>query len=361
MTSNTERRDFLKLGAAGLAVAGLAGASAVTMSAKEAAAQSASDSLLRTVLNRGKLLCGTGSTNAPWHFENDAGELVGMDITMGRILAKALFDDADAVEFVLQDPAQRIPNVTTGKVDIAIQFMTMSGQRAQLINFSRPYYVEGVALISRPDADAKSFADPKDGLGYAVAPSANGLILYRDNGSFFTQRNLSDETRITTAFTNVEPVVGADGLVRIFAFTAGGQSFQLQAKRSNLVSVTTAEDPVGHANQAASGEDWFQLRGACQESYQGTPVSGCYHLAFLDGAFDDDANTVSMFMPFDTRDGIDRVGLSGAGVSGHGDGDAGQRCCERLARSACVGSARDAGSGGAVDDRVVDASRGICR
>lgn len=159
MTSNTERRDFLKMSAAGLAVAGLAGGAAATLSAREAAAQSASDSLLREVLNRGKLICGTGSTNAPWHFENDAGELVGMDITMGRILAKALFDDAEAVEFVLEDPAQRIPNVTTGKIDIAIQFMTISGQRAQLVNFSRPYYVEGVALISRPDADNKSFAD----------------------------------------------------------------------------------------------------------------------------------------------------------------------------------------------------------
>lgn len=159
MTSNTERRDFLKFGAAGLAVAGLAGAAGVTLSAQEAAAQSASDSRLREVLNRGKLLCGTGSTNAPWHFENDAGELVGMDITMGHILAKALFDDENAVEFVLEDPAQRIPNVTTGKVDIAIQFMTISGQRAQLVNFSRPYYVEGIALISSAGAENKTYED----------------------------------------------------------------------------------------------------------------------------------------------------------------------------------------------------------
>lgn len=105
--------------------------------------------------------------------------------------------------------------------------------------------------------------------------------------------------------------VPPEGVRYTWAFTAGGQSFQLQAKRSNLASVTTAEDPVGHVNQAASGEDWFQLRGACQESYQGTPVSGCYHLAFLDGAFDDDANTVTMFMPFGTRDGIDRVVAAG--------------------------------------------------
>ena len=150
MTDVSKRREFLKIGMGSAALAG--GIGLVALSAQQAAAQSASDSLLRTIIERGHLIVGTGSTNAPWHFENDAGELVGMDITMGRILAKALFDDETKVEFVLQDPAQRVPNVTTGKVDISIQFMTMSSARAQLVNFSRPYYVEGVALLSRPDA-----------------------------------------------------------------------------------------------------------------------------------------------------------------------------------------------------------------
>jgi len=154
MTS--KRREFLKFGAVGLAGVGLSGG--VVLTASKAAAQSASGSLIRTVLDRGKVLVGTGSTNAPWHFEDEAGKLVGMDITMGRILAKALFDDENAVEFVLQDPAQRIPNVNTGKVDIVVQFMTMSGQRSQLANFSRPYYVEGVALISTPGTESNDFA-----------------------------------------------------------------------------------------------------------------------------------------------------------------------------------------------------------
>ncbi|TIN95844.1 transporter substrate-binding domain-containing protein [Mesorhizobium opportunistum] len=153
MNDTSGRRDFLKLGMAGLATAGVL----ATVDAQKAAAQAASDSLLRTVLDRGKLIVGTGSTNAPWHFENDAGELVGMDITMGRILAKGLFDDTTKVEFVMQDPAQRIPNVTTNKVDITIQFMTMTAQRSQLINFTRPYYVEGVALLTLPNAENKTF------------------------------------------------------------------------------------------------------------------------------------------------------------------------------------------------------------
>src|SRR5204863_3707772 len=97
----------------------------------------------------------TGSTNAPWHFESDKGELTGMDIAVARILANGLFgagrdakEDMSKIEFVKQDPASRIPNITAGKVDIVIQFMTVSPARAQLVAFSRPYYVEGVALLT---------------------------------------------------------------------------------------------------------------------------------------------------------------------------------------------------------------------
>lgn len=157
MDETTKRRDFLKIGTAGVGLAGLTAAAATGLSARKAAAQEAGDSVLKTVLDRGHVIVGTGSTNAPWHFENDAGELVGMDITMGKILAKGLFDDETAIELVLQDPAQRIPNITTGKTDICVQFMTVTAQRAQLVNFTRPYYVEGVALISRPDAEVKTF------------------------------------------------------------------------------------------------------------------------------------------------------------------------------------------------------------
>ena len=117
--------------------------------------QAAGDSQLRTALDRGHLIVGTGSTNAPWHFEDDQGKLTGMDIAMARILAKGLFDDETKVEFVLQDPAARIPNVISGKVDITIQFMTVT-PAGPARHFTRPYYIEGVALLSKPAARARS-------------------------------------------------------------------------------------------------------------------------------------------------------------------------------------------------------------
>ncbi len=76
---------------------------------------------------------------------------------MAQILAQGLFDDPTKIEFVKQEADARIPNVTTGKVDITIQFMTVTSGRAQLVNFSRPYYVEGIALLTKPGSGKEKF------------------------------------------------------------------------------------------------------------------------------------------------------------------------------------------------------------
>src|SRR3954451_3536182 len=155
-STNTSRRALLGAGQVALA-GGVVAAAAAAFEPARAYAQAAGDSLLRTVLDRGHLLVGTGSTNAPWHFEDEKGELVGMDIAMARILAKGLFDDESKVEFVREDPAARIPNIATGKVDVVIQFMTVNPLRAQQVAFSRPYYLNGVALLTKPDSKRKTY------------------------------------------------------------------------------------------------------------------------------------------------------------------------------------------------------------
>jgi polar amino acid transport system substrate-binding protein len=152
MTIPNDRRGFLQLG-------GIALAAASALDPQRAAAQATNQSLLRTVLNRGRLVVGTGSTNPPWHFEDEKGNLTGMDIAMAHILSKGLFGDENKIDFVQQDPAARIPNIATGKVDIVIQFMTVTSQRAQLVAFSRPYYVEGAALLTAPNSKWQTYKD----------------------------------------------------------------------------------------------------------------------------------------------------------------------------------------------------------
>ena len=127
------------------------------------AASAQSQSKLDEVLERGYLIVGTGSTNAPWHFKDANDELVGFDIDMARLVAKGLFDDLSKVEFVLQSSDARIPNLTTGKVDLTCQFMTVTAGRAQQVEFSIPYYREGVGLLLLEGGKYKSHAELLEG------------------------------------------------------------------------------------------------------------------------------------------------------------------------------------------------------
>ena len=98
-----------------------------------------------------------------------------------------------------------------------------------------------------------------------------------------------------------------EGVRYNWAFKIGSKLYQLQAKRTNLLSLTTAENPVGHVQQAAAQKNFFQLRGACVDAYEGAPANGCYHLAFLNGSFDVPNKRVSIDLPFETRDSIGRL------------------------------------------------------
>jgi len=131
-------------------------AAATILSAIPALAQQASK--LDEVLARGHLILGTGSTNAPWHFKSADDKLQGFDVDMGRIIAKALFSDPEKIEYVNQSSDARIPNITTNKVDITCQFMTVTGERAQQVAFTIPYYREGVGLMMKGDNKYADYA-----------------------------------------------------------------------------------------------------------------------------------------------------------------------------------------------------------
>jgi polar amino acid transport system substrate-binding protein len=122
------------------------------LKAARAAALQAGPSKLQEVLDRGSVIVGTGSTNPPWHFEDETGNLIGFDIEMGRILSQGLFDSPDQVEFVRQASDARIPNLQTNQIDVVFQFMTVNAQRAQLVEFSIPYYREGVGTLLLADS-----------------------------------------------------------------------------------------------------------------------------------------------------------------------------------------------------------------
>jgi polar amino acid transport system substrate-binding protein len=161
----TSRRRLLTRGAAvsGLAVAAAGLAPGATL-AQEGGGR------LQQVIERGKLIAGTGSTNPPWHYEDEDGNLIGFDIDMAKLLAGALLldDEADradpealasVTEFVVQESDARIPNLLSDRIDIVCQFMTVTAERAKQVEFTIPYYREAVTLMFKADSPYSSTAD----------------------------------------------------------------------------------------------------------------------------------------------------------------------------------------------------------
>jgi len=258
MDKQAQRRTMLGLGAAGAMVA--AGS---LLDARRAAAQAQPTSLLRTVLDRGRLIVGTGSTNPPWHFEDDQGKLTGMDIAMARILAKGLFDDETKVDYVRQDPAARVPNVTTGKVDVVVQFMTISPARAQLVAFSRPYYIEGAALMTSPKSKYPTY---KELLAAGAAVRASVL------------QNVDADTLVHNALPQAQ-VMQLDSQANVFQAVTAGRA-DVAIVDASTVKWLVKRNPGVYADPGYAYES--QLYGAAVR--QGDPdwlnwINTCFNVA----------------------------------------------------------------------------------
>lgn len=181
-----------------------------------------------------------------------------------------------------------------------------SVQITQAVRDGATATVTGTATFS-PLTDPVSVGGTNTNLGPAQAADArstagldltDGLIQPLADGSGL---------RFIWQVTNLPEQVPPEGVRYTWGIQIAGTQYQLQAKRTNMASITTAEDPVNHVQELAKNSGFFQLRGACVTEYEGAPLSGCYHLAFLKGGFDTATDQVYMDWPYNTRDEIGRL------------------------------------------------------
>jgi polar amino acid transport system substrate-binding protein len=93
--------------------------------------------VLEDIKSRGELVVSSDANYAPQSFLNDKGELVGFDIDVSKELAKRL---GVKVKFVTPDWDLIVAAKWGGRWDLSIGSMTITGERAQVVDFSIPYY-----------------------------------------------------------------------------------------------------------------------------------------------------------------------------------------------------------------------------
>jgi len=154
----SSRREFISRASGAVAGAGL-----VLTQAQPATAQPASPaagkSKLDEVRARGKIIVGVTSEAPPVGFIDDKGELVGFDIDVAKLVAKATFGDESKIELLKQGFAARWPNVQNGTVDFGIMVTTVYADRAQQVAFTRPYIDSGIVVLVKKDSPIRTIAD----------------------------------------------------------------------------------------------------------------------------------------------------------------------------------------------------------
>ena len=90
---------------------------------------------------RGYLMAGVDQSTYHFGFLNPLdGQIEGFDIDMIRAVAQAIFGNPDKVRFKAISDAQRIPDVSSGVVDIVAHTMTITCARLQQVAFSTVYF-----------------------------------------------------------------------------------------------------------------------------------------------------------------------------------------------------------------------------
>jgi len=106
---------------------------------------------------RGKLLVGIQAANAPWGFVDPAtGNADGIDADIGRLFARELGVQA---EFMGLEVANRIPALTSGRVDVLFATMAMLPERAKAVQYSKPYVANSIYLVAAKSTPIKTDAD----------------------------------------------------------------------------------------------------------------------------------------------------------------------------------------------------------
>ena len=119
--------------------------------------QVTSGSYMASIRAHGYLIAGVDQSTYHFGFLNPLdNNIEGFDIDMIRAVAQAIFGNPDKVVYKAISDAQRIPDITSGAVDIVAHTMTITCARLQQVDFSSVYFDAAQRVLVLKDSAAQS-------------------------------------------------------------------------------------------------------------------------------------------------------------------------------------------------------------
>jgi len=107
------------------------------------------DSSLDDIMSRGKIILGLDVGFKPMGYYDDAGEIIGFDIDLAKEVASRM-----GVELVLQpiEWSAKELELNNGKIDLIWNGMSVTPERIESMNISKPYLANSMVIITAKDS-----------------------------------------------------------------------------------------------------------------------------------------------------------------------------------------------------------------
>jgi polar amino acid transport system substrate-binding protein len=113
----------------------------------------------KDVMAKDKLVLGFDDTFVPMGFKDDKGEYVGFDIELAKEVSKKIGKE---ITFQPIDWSMKESELNSGKIDFIWNGYTITKEREEKVNFTRPYLDNRQVIITLADSKINSKADLKD-------------------------------------------------------------------------------------------------------------------------------------------------------------------------------------------------------
>jgi general L-amino acid transport system substrate-binding protein len=145
--------------------------------------------LLKTVQDRGYVICGVNANLPGFSAQDDAGNWSGLDVDFCKAVAAGIFGDASKVEFVGLNASQRFPTLASGNIDVLARNTTWTISRDVnlMFEFAGVNYYDGQGFLIPTDLDIKS-AKELDGAYVCITKETTSELNLND---YFAENNMA--------------------------------------------------------------------------------------------------------------------------------------------------------------------------
>lgn len=189
---------------------------AAMLAATLAPAYAQATNLLDDIIKRGVINVGVGLGTPPYGLIDGNMQPDGYDVELARMIARDLGVDINLVDTTA---ANRVPNLTSGKLDIVIYSFSVTAERAKAIAFSNTVYVDSQVYVA-PSAATATSLDELVGKNVGVTRASTNDIVMTNRAKEGTNIQRYDDDASTSQALlagQVEGIVTSGALAKAIA------------------------------------------------------------------------------------------------------------------------------------------------